>query len=179
LSGNAEEHEVKIVRKTHLARWSDALGHMVLADISAVTISEALRGWKDTPNKRGELRQGPTLNRHLTSLSCVFSAAVRDWGWTPKNPVQDVRRFKEPRGRTRYLSDDERTRLLQACKESWCPFLYLVVVLALTTGMRKAEIMNLRWGTVDVQAGVILLFKTKNNQPRRVAVRGLALDLLR
>lgn len=167
------------MRRCHFKRWRGRIGETVLADISPVLINDIIKLWKEEPNDRGEIRQGSTLNRHITSLSCVFTAAVRDWGWTSKNPVRDVRRQKEPKGRIRFLSDEEREKLLTACKESDCPYLYLVVVLALSTGMRKAEILNLKWSEVDLTRGAIVLYKTKNKEPRRVAIRGLALELLK
>ena len=52
--------------------------------------------------------------------------------------------MKEPRGRVRFLDDDERQRLLASCKESKCPCLYTVVTLAISIGARYNEIMCLR-----------------------------------
>ena len=109
----------------------------------------------------------------------MFTAAVRDWGWHNRNPLRDVWRQKEPKGRIRYLSDEERNRLLEICKASYCNYLYVIVVLALSTGMRKAEVLNLRWSNVDLEQGIIILYHTKNRTPRRVALRGLALKALR
>ena len=169
-------YEMKIA---HLKRWNAALGHMLLADITSPVIAEVINRWKDNPNDRGECRQGSTLNRHLTSLSTLLTSAVKDWGWIPRNPALDVRRQKEPKGRTRFLSEDERTLLLEACKNSYCPHLLLVVVLALSTGMRKSEIMTLKWSAIDLNQGIIILTKTKNKELRRVPVRRLALELLR
>jgi integrase len=167
------------LRPNQLKMWKDEIGHMLLGAIKPVTISDVLAKWKRDPNKRGEKRGPSVLNRYLSSLSVVFTSAWRDWGWAARNPARDVRRFKEPRGRVRFLSEDERRRLLEACASSYCPYIHLIVVLALSTGMRKGEIRHLRWSDVDLEQGTILLLKTKNNERRRVAVRGLALDLFR
>jgi integrase len=60
-----------------------------------------------------------------------------------------VAKPREPRGRTRFLAQEERERLLDECKKSPLSLLYPIVVLALSTGMRKGEVMNLRWEDVD------------------------------
>lgn len=174
-----EEFPADIVRKTQLKRWSEAIGHKTLTDITPAIINDVLSKWKKEPNSRGEMRGGGTLNRHLSTLSVVFTAVVHDWGWHTRNPAKEVRRQKEPRGRIRYLVDEERARLLQICKKSDCRYLYVIVVLALSTGMRKAEISNLRWSNVDLDQGIIILYQTKNKTPRRVALRGHALTILK
>jgi integrase len=102
-----------------------------------------------------------------------------EWHWINENPVTAVAKFKEPRGRARFLSDDERTRLLEACKASEHPWLYPVVILALSTGMRAGEVMGLTWDRVDLQRGRITLQETKNGEVRVVPLTGLALQLLR
>jgi integrase len=152
---------------------------MLLGNVTPPVIYEVAHKWLRELNRRGERRNAPTINRHLTSLSALFTVAQKQWQWVYKNPVRDVRREQEPKGRARFLSDDERKRLLDACDASYCPFIKLIVVLALSTGMRKSEIRYLRWFDVDLEQGAILLLKTKNNERRRVSVRGLALELLK
>ena len=174
-----EEFPADIVRRTQIQRWQDEIGHKTLTDINPALINEVISKWKKESTPRGEMRGGGTLNRHLSTLSVVFTAVVHDWGWHTRNPAKEVRRQKEPRGRMRYLSDDERGRLLETCKKSDCRYLYVIVVLALSTGMRKAEIANLRWSTVDLNQGIIILYKTKNKTPRRVALRRHALQILK
>jgi integrase len=109
----------------------------------------------------------------------VVFAGAKEWGWISRNPVQEAKKFQEPRGRVRYLSDDERKNLLKACRKSDYRPLHFIVVLALSTGMRKEEILSLKWSQVDLTEGFLLLTKTKNNERRRVPVRGLALELLK
>ena len=163
----------------HLKKWSKVIGHCLLSDINQAYINEVLCNWKRETNSAGETRTTSTLNRYLSNLSIVFTAACSDWQWIARNPIREVRRLKEPRGRVRFLSDDERKNLLEAAKTSWCPFLYLIVVLALSTGMRLNEIMTLKWDQIDFQKSVLVLLKTKNGEARRVAIRGLALELLK
>jgi integrase len=82
-------------------------------------------------------------------------------------------------GRVRYLSDDERTVLLDACKKSELPELHLIVMLALTTGMRRGEILGLCWPDVDLERKLIVLNKTKNRDRRSVPIVPAVEQLLR
>jgi len=126
-----------------------------------------------TPKKR----TGATVNRYLAALSSCLSYGVKEQGWLERNPMEKVRRPQESKGRVRFLSDDERTALLDACRPH--ADLYLAVVLSLTTGARQAEIMGLRWGQIDFARQVITLSETKNGDRRALPLVGQALDLLR
>jgi integrase len=69
--------------------------------------------------------------------------------------------------------------LLKACQASSNPYLYPVVVLALSTGMRQGEIMGLKWEDVDLHQGRVTLHETKNGERRVVPLVGKALELLK
>jgi integrase len=79
----------------------------------------------------------------------------------------------------RFLSDEERQRLLDACITSKNKSLYTIVVLALATGGRQQELLSLRWPDVDLIRGTLTFQQTKNGERRRVPLTGHALDLLR
>ena len=78
-----------------------------------------------------------------------------------------------------FLTNDEITRLLGTCDESGFPELYIIVVLALSTGTRKSELRWLYWDDVDLQQGILLFRETKNGTMRSVPLVGLGLELLR
>ncbi len=86
--------------------------------------------------------------------------------------------MKEPRGRVRCLTEEERERLLAACKDSVNPHLYMAVVLALSTGARQQEIWDLRWSDVNFEKGLITFTETKNDEFRSVPLEGHARELL-
>ena len=88
------------------------------------------------------------------------------------NPLQRVKRLKEPAGRVRFLDDDERGRLLSAVKATDYPHLYVITLIALTTGARRGEIFNLRWRDIDLNAQRAVLNKTKNSERRSLALVG-------
>ena len=73
-------------------------------------------------------------------------------GWT--NPARQVPRQRENNERVRFLSGGERERLLKVCRVSSWPRLYLLVLLALTTGARRSELLRLRWRDLDLERAV-------------------------
>jgi integrase len=166
-------------QRAQLQWWGQAIGAYTLADVSPALLGEHR-------DKLGLERSPATVVRYLAALSHVFTVVVNEWGWAEGNPLRKVTKPKEPRGRVRFLSDDlpdgtkgERTRLLEACRESKNPFLYTIVCLALATGMRQGEILNLRWRDVDLTRGRITLHETKNDERRVVPLVGHTLELLK
>ncbi|HEV3459798.1 MAG TPA: site-specific integrase [Thermoanaerobaculia bacterium] len=166
-------------RGQKLAWWETRLGHLRLAEVAPSTITAS----KDSLAKQGGLSTRPlspaTQVRYLAVLSHLFSYAVRDLGWLETNPVAKVRRPREPRGRVRFLSEDERARLLAACRSSRDPQLYALVVLALGTGGRQGELLGLRWRDIDLRRGVAVLHQTKNNERRSLVLAGAVLKVVR
>ena len=76
----------------------------------------------------------------------------------------------------RFLSDEEREWPLAACASR--DDLYLAVVLALSTGARRTEIMSLPWAQVDLKRRVILLDETKNGERRPLPLVYRAFELM-
>jgi integrase len=151
--------------------WKKEIGYLSLSDITAPLLSEVR-------DRLHQGRQPATVVRYMAALSHAFTVAVNEWEWLEDNPMRKVRKPKEPRGRVRFLSDDERVKLLAACKASNCKQLYPVVVLALSTGMRQMEIMGIRWKDIDLNRGYIILHETKNGERRSVPLVGHAKDII-
>lgn len=154
--------------KQMLGWWKNKLGPYTLADITPALVSEHKEklGTEKTP--RDKHRSAATINRYLATLSHVFTIAVKEWGWTNTNPVASVSKLREPPGRVRFLDQEEREALLAACKESRSKHLYPAVVVALCTGMRKGEILSLRWKDVKFRTAAIIIRDSKNHETRRV-----------
>lgn len=158
-------------QRGQLEWWKDEIGVYTLADTTPALIGEA----RDKLHKG---RQPATVVRYLAALSHAFTIAVNEWGWLEDHPMRKVRKPKEPQGRVRFLTDEERVRILAACKESDCDHLYPIVVLAISTGMRQGEILNLTWDRVDFIRGYITLDQTKNGERRVVPLVSYAKELL-
>ncbi len=124
---------------------------------------------------------GQTVNRQLTVIKHLFRKAV-DWGLATSNPATGVKRFSVYDQRTRFLTEDEIPRLLEACEgDITSPWLLPLVTLALHTGLRQGELLGLRWEDVDLERGLIATKRTKNlrlkaillNKPAREALAWL------
>ena len=166
-------------QRYQLLWWKDELGDYTLADITADRIAECRDKLLNVPTKRGQTRGAATVVRYLAALSHAFTIARKEWRWVDSNPVKDIRKPTEPRGRVRFLSDDERARLLAACRRSKNDHLYPIVVLALSTGMRQGEILGLRWQDVDLTRDRVTLHDTKNGERRVVPLVHHAMDIMR
>lgn len=166
-------------QRIQLRWWRERIGKLRLFDVTAATLVECRDELAKGKTKSGRPRSKASVNRYLAALSHVFTVAMKEWEWVATNPFERVTRYREPRDRVRYLSDDERARLLAECKSSSNRHLYTVVVLALSTGCRREEIMTLTWANVDLERGMIVLERTKNKERRAVPITGPALELLR
>ncbi len=131
---------------------------------------------RDAVTGEAKKRSGSTVNRYLAALSVALSYGVKELQWLERNPMERVTKPAENKGRVRFLSDDERVRLLDACRPH--SDLYLAVVLSLTTGARQGEIMGLRFGQIDFARQVISLHDTKNGDSRALPLVGEAFTLL-
>lgn len=161
--------------------WRNRIGHMVLADIAPPVIAEARDELLSGSTHQSNRRSPSTVVRYLSTLSHCYSVAEREWGWIENSPMHRVNKPREPQGRVRFLSDEERVRLLKACRESRNPYLYVIVLLAISTAMRQGEILNLSWDRVDFDRGRITLLAedTKSGASRAVPLAGPAFEELR
>lgn len=133
---------------------------------------------------------GTTVNREVALLRHLFNVAIAEGklGVNPARGGAGLEAFEEQR-RERFLEKAEIDRLLAAiqariartvgasAKKAWL-YLHTIVVVALHTGMRKGEILGLRWEQINWDRRHILLTKTKNNEPRRVPIDSILLHEL-
>lgn len=159
--------------------WKSQIGCYLLSDLTPSIIAEKRDVLLKGITKQGKQRSPSTVVRYMAALSHALTIAVKEWGWLEDSPISKVTKPKEPRGRVRFLDEEERAKLLTAIKDSTNIYLYTIVVLALSTGMRQGEILNLKWSDVDLEKERVILHETKNGEIRQVAIAGHALDLLK
>jgi len=143
-------------------------GKLLLCDLSA----EDLAAYQTRRKRDGVSNR--TVNLELGVLRSILRR-YRMW----EAIAADVDFLKESPSPGRALTQDEETRLLAAVSKSRCRSLYPVVMVALNTGMRAAEIRGLKWGQVDFLASALTVGKSKTAagtgrmiplNPRAVAV---------
>lgn len=144
--------------------------------------------------KRAEEVKPATVNREFSRLRHMLKCAV-DWGYIKNNPCKGVKEMKEPPGRIRYLSHEEMDNLLKACDVSFLKenphnkgrtfskmivaYLKPIVQIAIHSGMRRGEIVNLEWKDIDLKERRIILDKTKNNERRMIPMNDTLYQVLK
>ena len=104
-----------------------------------------------------------SLKRELTILSRVLTVASNDWGIpVPDNPVKMITLPKSDKARTRRLEAGEEQRLLVGANDQ----LQRIITLALETGMRRGEILNVKKSHIDLTIKTLFIPTTKTNEPR-------------
>lgn len=119
--------------------------------------------------RKSKLKDGrtkSTCNRYLQLLKRMFNVAIEE-GYAEENPVRKVKLYSEKDNlKERTLKPNEEIRLMETCSETLRP----IITVALNTGMRRAEILNLKWSQIDFKARRIRVEKTKSGKVRFVPV---------
>ena len=141
--------------------WCKVFGDRIMTDIDIFDLREHIDSMID------EGQRATTINRTKAVLSSVFKFALSR-GYVDDNIVRNVVIDDDTKRRDRVLSDDERQRLIKACQESHWNKLYLLVLMAMTTGARKGELMSLRWCDVSYKDNTGYLGDSKNGTSREL-----------
>lgn len=173
-------------RARYLAEWTEHIGKLRLSELDPDLVADTLQLIAEKPAQRhvgyaangAPIRKtlGPrkpaTINRIRAALGALLTWARRTRR-TPKgfrNPVRETEALAENNARVRYLAPDELDRLLKVARASSWPRLYLLILLALTTGARRGELLGLRGRDLNTEQGVAYLGHTKNGQPRTLVL---------
>ena len=153
-------------------------GNINLEDITPARIEDFKRDVKkDTGNKNA------TINRYLQALSKMLNIAVAN-EMLNKNPMLLVKKLQENNYKTRVLSKEEENRLFEEIERGYevvgrertrktiYPYIHLknIIICALQTAMRKAEILNLKWSNIDFDYEYIELLETKSGKSRKIPI---------
>lgn len=153
------------------AWWVNHYGGERVLDIGALTLREA----------RDKLKAGrspATVNRYLSA----FRAA---WNWgraaelIPTKLAWPSRLFlTEPKGRTRFLADDELAAVLKAARDH-SSSMYAAIAVSIACGVRQSELLRLQWLDVDFERSRLRILLSKNNEARSVYLPATAAAALR
>lgn len=150
----------------HCRSLCKAFEGKTLDQITPFMIETHKRNRAATPTRNGTPRQPASVNRELAVLSRIFSMAI-DNGLVENNPCKRVKRFRMDNLRNRYLSVEEETKLLNSCT-GLRAHLRDLIMFAIYTGMRKGEILNLKWSQVDFERRMVLVTQTKSGKDRSI-----------
>jgi integrase len=166
------------------AYWREQIGTLRLIDVTPNVIATHRDLLLGAPcggfkHRKRKPRSSATVRNYLIELGRLFAFAVKELRVMDANPCVNVRKPEASHWRVRFLSDEERARLLAACKASASRDLYTVVLFCLTTGCRKGEAAALLWSNVDLRRRWAVFSVTKNGDARGVPLTNAVTDLLR
>lgn len=149
-----------------------------VSTIPAVRLnSEAVVRYRD---ERLQKVKPATVRRELAILRHCIEIAMREWSLPISiNPAHRIRLPRADNARDRRLNEAEYRRLMEALDSSRRWYIKPIAIIALETGMRRAEILSLEAKNIDLRDGVAYLPMTKNGRARRVPLTQKAIDTLR
>jgi len=121
-----------------------------------------------------------TINNELNYLSGVFTKAI-EWGKATSNPVHRVKRFRGVERKRIIESWEQKALIVAAGNEKMPPHLLPLIVFDLNTGLRKGELLSLKWSDLNYESGQILIRaeNAKYNRSRYVDLNKHALAVLK
>src|SRR5215470_7338064 len=109
--------ETQQTHRAPLQFWRDRLGHKLLAELARADVIHCRDELSDRAPSGVSLAPA-TICKYLSLLSGVLNLGVKELGWLDRNIMSTITRPSLPPGRTRFLTDEERSRLLAECKRS-------------------------------------------------------------
>jgi integrase len=157
-----------------------AFGTRRLSEITYLDLETYRNRRRATPTRAGKPRTDATVNREMTTLRHMLNKAV-EWGMLEHNPFNKGSRLmlKENNHRLRFLSELEIEALLKACDDlkTHTPHLRPIVETALLTGMRREELLSLKWE--QIRNGFIYLTETKSGKARQIPINNRLAQVLK
>ena len=165
VSPQHKSHQVEKYRLKTLKRY---LGDQRISTLSPAVLCK----YRDI---RLKVVSPASLKRELVILSSVLNTAIKEWGINlQQNPVAMVSLPKIGSGRDRRLEQGEEEKLLSASDE-----LKRIIIVALETGMRRGEILNIKKSHIDFNRQTLLIPLTKTDTPRTIPLSSRAITTLR
>ena len=149
--------------------WRSCIGNTEIARLDKFLLVEA----RDMLVSKGY--KSATINAYLAVMNHLLNVARDEWNMIEHNPMQGVKRMTVKNDRTRYLKDEELRALMQSCALETRKPLLEIVLLALSTGARKNELLGIRLMDIDIARRCIYIHNTKNGKSRQLALSGEAL----
>lgn len=149
-------------------------GEKRLSEITYLDLETYRNERKANPARGKKTRADSSVNREMALLGKMLNKAV-EWGFLETSPLKKGKRlmFKENNQRLRFLTDTEIDTLLGTCT----PHLRPIVETALHSGMRRGELLSLKWE--QIRNGLIYLTETKSDKARQIPVNDRLAEVFR
>jgi integrase len=157
-----------------MEEYQAAFGERRLSEINYLDLETYRNKRRATPTRSGKARADATVNREMSTLRHMLNKAV-EWGMLEISPFARGSRLmlKENNHRLRFLTEGEIEALLNACASHLKP----IVETALLTGMRRGELLSLKWD--QVRNGFIYLYETKSGKSRQIPINDRLTEVLK
>ncbi len=139
-----------------------AFGALPLTELHPADIQAYYRRKQRAGSLAGTALSPATVLQHHRLLRCALARGVR-WGLLDANPADRADPPRVPPHWIRVLSEDETKQLLRALKGR---AVYMPTLLALGSGMRRGEILALRWSEVDLERGTLAVVRSLEQTSR-------------
>ena len=109
---------------------------------------------------------GSTKNRYFALIRAILNKCVNEWDWLDKAPK--LKLHKEPKKRIRWLYPEEAQRLVNALDS--LPYMQHLVIFSLATGLRQANVLNLKWEQIDLRRQVAWIYPDQAKAGKAIGV---------
>ena len=169
-----------VVHKRSASYETIMINAFLRQDIVELKLSEVKpHHFSNYRDERLKTVSGVTVSRELTIYQHAFKVAIQEWEYLGlSNPLSIIKKPKSHHPRERRLVSDEEDRLIEGCQLSKNHWLIPLVIMAIETGMRRGELLNLSWKDIDLDRQVAHLEMTKNGTKRDVPLSSKAIETL-
>lgn len=123
-------------------------------------------------------RSGETINHYFNTISKLFQMLEGDWDIVLPNPMKGIKRMPKPFGRMKRVTPKMEEHLLTSCLKLSMPLLSSIIQFAIQTGMRRGELMGLKWADINLPNRRAYFHISKNGEPRQVPLTQKAIAVL-
>jgi integrase len=154
----------------HLKWWENRIGNYQLSEVIPALCAECRDQLLKEVGPKGKVRKSGTALRYIATMSAVFEYCMKDWMWISQNPLRAIKKPSPGRRKTRFFTLNEISKIYNLCASSNSIYMLPIFTIAIHTGMRRGEILSLRWENIDFPEREIHLPTSKNGEPRDIAM---------
>lgn len=159
---------------TDQSLYANHLQSLANKKVSAISKADISRILSDL-DKAG--KAGATVNNVRALISSVYGKAI-EWEHAASNPVTGIKTRAKVK-RDRFLQSDELPRFFESLANEPNETLRDYILLALLTGIRRSNLLEMQWRHIDLKDGTWRIPRTKNGEPQNVTLSPEAVSILK